>query len=105
LTDNEAKHKRFKKTAIFKIKLFKNWKKKKVLKSILKSRSILAKTRILAIIDIHKIKKKSLAFLHQNICFLTNKHKSNFKKFNLSRHSFKRYLILNKIQNVKVKSW
>ena len=80
-------------------------KKKKVLKSILKSRSILAKTRILAIIDIHKIKKKSLAFLHQNICFLTNKHKSNFKKFNLSRHSFKRYLILNKIQNVKVKSW
>jgi hypothetical protein len=80
-------------------------KKKKILKSILKSRSILAKTRILAIIDTHKIKKKSLAFLHQNICFLTNKHKSNFKKFNLSRHSFKRYLILNKIQNIKVKSW
>lgn len=79
--------------------------KKKVLKSILRSRIEKNSCRINAAIQLFKFKKKSLAFLHQNLCFVTSKKKSNFNLFNLSRQSFKRHLLFNKVQNCKVKAW
>lgn len=96
--------KNLKREQVIRLNFLKIEKKKSILKSILKSRFIQNKHRICALISINNIKKKKLAFLQQNICFITGKHKSNFKLFNLSRHSFKRNLLLNKIQCCKIKS-
>jgi len=81
----------------------KNELKKKFLKSIVQNQSVKPLTRQYASYNLTKI--PVLSYKIKNTCLLTGRNSAVSNNFFLSRHSLKKLANINKLQNVKIKSW
>ena len=85
-------------------KLFlKNEIKKKILKSIIQNQKIQPLKRQYSYYQL--IKTSNLYLKIKNTCLLTGRNSSVYKNFFISRHSIKKMLNDNKLQNIKINSW
>lgn len=80
--------------------------KKKIFKSIYHNKNINPIIRSNIIYKISKIPiKLSISKEINNICNITGRNKGNLKKFNLSRHSIRKLINNNNLQNIKINAW
>jgi ribosomal protein S14 len=85
-------------------KLFlKNELKRKILKSIVQNQQLKPLKRQYGY---YKLIKNASTFLKiKNVCLLTSRQSSVSNNFYFSRHVLKKMLNVNKLQNVKIRSW
>lgn len=85
-------------------KLFlKNELKRKILKSIVQNQQIKPLKRQYGY---YKLIKNTSNFLKiKNVCLLTSRQSAVSNNFYFSRHVLKKMLNINKLQNVKIRSW
>lgn len=81
----------------------KNELKKKILKSIIQNQNVNPLKRQYAYYNL--IKMPNLHYKIQNVCLLTGRNRSVSNNFFLSRHVLKKMLNINKLQNIKIRSW
>lgn len=85
-------------------KLFlKNEIKKKILKSIVQNQKVNPLKKQYAFFNLVKLKNN--IYKIKNTCLLTGRNSAVLNNFFLSRHSVKKLLNVNKLQNIKIKSW
>jgi len=85
-------------------KLFlKNELKKKILKSIIQNQNVSFFKKQYAQYSLLKFSYNT--FKIKNICLMDGRSSSVSNNFFISRHSMKRLLNVNKLQNVKINSW
>lgn len=99
---------RFKKKYKNILKLKKNLyfhKKRFLIKSFKKNMFLNCKLTYLTrlVINMTLIRLNSIRI--KNICIVTGKYRSIINKTKFKRHVFQQYLILNKLSNIKKKSW
>lgn len=83
--------------------LLKNELKKKILKSIIQNQSTNFLKKQYAQYSLSKFPCNMLKI--KNICLMDGRNSSVSNNFFISRHSMKRLLNINKLQNVKINSW
>ncbi len=76
--------------------------KKKIIKSIIQNKKI---NQIKRLMSQTIIQKKTKKIKNNKICFLTSKKRGIETNLFLSRHSIKKLLNINELQNIKIKSW
>lgn len=81
----------------------KNELKKKILKSIVQNQNIKPLTKQYASYNL--VKMSVLSYKIKNTCLLTGRNSAVSNNFFLSRHSLKKLANVNKLQNIKIKSW
>lgn len=77
--------------------------KKKILKSIVQNQSVKPLVKQYAYYRL--IKMSTLPYKIKNTCLITGRNSSVSNNFFLSRHSLKKLANINKLQNVKIRSW
>jgi ribosomal protein S14 len=80
----------------------KNELKKKILKSIVQNQNVKPLKKQYAYYNL--IKMSNFPYKIKNTCLLTGRNSAISNNFFLSRHSLKKLLNVNKLQNVKIKS-
>jgi ribosomal protein S14 len=81
----------------------KNELKKKILKSIIQNQSVNPLKKQYAYYNL--IKMSVLSYKIKNTCLLNGRNSAVSNNFFLSRHALKKLLSVNKLQNVKIRSW
>lgn len=98
-------HARIYKQKINKIYFLKNEIKKILLKSIILDKSITPIYRTYAYYIFTKKKKKESIATWKNVCLILSKHRSVYTKFNIKRHTLKKFNSFAIIPNLKSTGW